>query len=486
MLETTIEENTALLKCTPMFSQLKEISALVKHLAEQLQLRKAKKRDLEIRNFWMIVLTRWDDVNGTIPIKNQKVYRKVKRGLPGFANGVQTSAIADTGAAANIISVKCAEEMQLPMKYRPCSEFPSLPNRSVRLLAFESFRKKLTLTDTVSLRWAFAESPTEETNVLCHVLPNSTFELILGSGFLKATETLTKYRRRLTECVFHIASLAHLSHLDGESQYLRGMLADRDVAFAVPDTCADRNIMNFDYALRHNYIVNRQPWNRDHLLFADGTSQYTVGQVNTTWTFETGERIPVTFEVLENCSADVILGEDVLWNHNIFQKHVNSLVDLDIYRESLDMMQAYDLAPFTFVSGWQRMMGNMRLKSRRRQEEDLVDRDETPSPALEELLVSEKRRRAEWNYQYGFEGEKANETEKEAERIRRQKYEARRQTLQSRCQTSSERNLPRIPSIRTAPRLEPRAPPIYGDATTQPQPSEVAACMNRESRSTTS
>ena len=41
---------------------------------------------------------------------------KIKRGLPGFVNGSRTSALADTGAAHNIVSAAFVQERGLSIK----------------------------------------------------------------------------------------------------------------------------------------------------------------------------------------------------------------------------------------------------------------------------------------------------------------------------------------------------------------------------------
>jgi hypothetical protein len=92
------------------------------------------------------------------------------------------------------------------------------------------------------------------------------------------------------------------------------------------------------------------------LQFADGSYQETIGQVNTFWTFANGESVPITFEVLEDCASDVVLGEDFIYGYNIFEDHGASflLVDSEI--------DAYELAPFDFITSWQRKC--LELKSK--------------------------------------------------------------------------------------------------------------------------
>lgn len=95
------------------------------------------------------------------------------------------------------------------------------------------------------MRWAFAEEPTKPIQITCHVLPVCTYDLILGSRFLAATETLVKYRRRVTECAFTMLNVFHLNLLGNGHQGLEveGRLGDHPTS-AVADTGAERNVID--------------------------------------------------------------------------------------------------------------------------------------------------------------------------------------------------------------------------------------------------
>jgi hypothetical protein len=95
----------------------------------------------------------------------------------------------------------------------------------------------------VKLRWAFAEEP-ESYDLLFHVLPTCIYDVILGNAFLTATETLSKHRRRLTERVFSRTSVFKFGFLGNTCQRLEGVLADKYPVLAVPDTGAERNVMD--------------------------------------------------------------------------------------------------------------------------------------------------------------------------------------------------------------------------------------------------
>jgi hypothetical protein len=160
-----------------------------------------------------------------------KKISKVKRGLASFVNGARLSVIADTGAAHNVITAAYVKERN--MKVDTASTSFKLGNSSV-----------INSIGTVTIDYAFAEEPSKVFKLVCHVLPHCIYDLILGNAFLTATETMSKYRRRLTECMFSVANVFHLGYLGNYMQTLKGTLADQYAALAVPDTGAERNVMD--------------------------------------------------------------------------------------------------------------------------------------------------------------------------------------------------------------------------------------------------
>lgn len=100
--------------------------------------------------------------------------------------------------------------------------------------------------------WASAEQPQQVFNIVCHVLLQCTYDVILGNQLLLATETMTKYRRRLTESVFYVAKVflpyaLRFNFVGGSRQFLEGTLAGEQTALAVPDTDAKGKIMDLRY-----------------------------------------------------------------------------------------------------------------------------------------------------------------------------------------------------------------------------------------------
>ena len=168
--------------------------------------------------------------------------------------------------------------------------------------------------------------------------------------FLTATKTLTEFCHRLTKCVFSVVNnVSQFSFLGETYQRLQGTLANKLSVLAIPDTGADRNVMSLQFAMKNGFELKTGQEHRGYLQFADGSYDQTVGQVETYWTFGSGEKISVVFEVLEFCCSDVIIGEDILTKHEVFQKHAASIVSTAAFEDDY-----FELAPFDFVNCWQK------------------------------------------------------------------------------------------------------------------------------------
>ena len=162
---------------------------------------------------------------------------KVKRGLASFVNGKKLSVVADTGASQNFISAAYAYERSMTMQ-KATGVFQLGNSADVNSIG------------TVLIDFAFAEERSKIHKVLCQVLSECTYDLILGSPFLRATETLTRCRHRLTQCVFSVLNVAQFSLLGNNQQLFKGTLADQHDTYALPDTGAERNVMDLEYVCR--------------------------------------------------------------------------------------------------------------------------------------------------------------------------------------------------------------------------------------------
>ncbi|KAL8632175.1 hypothetical protein Q9189_002085 [Teloschistes chrysophthalmus] len=209
--------------------------------------------------------------------QSSKRIPKIKQGVAGFLNGCSVSALADTGSRKNVISQSYCKSSKLKIK-RCFGEFQLGNSHMARSIG------------TVSLEWAFAKDPKEIVPIVCHVLPNCIYDLILGKVFLTATQTLSRCRDRLTQCSFSTSNnIAQFCFLGETDQRLQGTLGDAHNVCAVPDTGAERNVIDRDYALEKGLEIKGND-EKQYLGFADGTCQETEGRVDTHWTFSRNGR----------------------------------------------------------------------------------------------------------------------------------------------------------------------------------------------------
>ena len=116
----------------------------------------------------------------------------------------------------------------------------------------------------------------------------------------------------------------------------------------------------YRYAKKNGFKIDTGPGTRKTVEFADSSIQPTVGQVYSYWTFASGQRVQLAFDVIKDCCSDVILGVDFVWDHKVFEIHEKSMV------KNPQGARISDLAPFTFVNLWQQGTSNIahNVKSR--------------------------------------------------------------------------------------------------------------------------
>lgn len=182
---------------------------------------------------------------------------------------------------------------------------------------------------------------------------------------------------------------------------------------------------------------------RNYLKFADGSLKKTAGQVYTHWTFATGESVPITFEVLDVCCTDIVIGDEIIWDHEVFEAHASSIVARTTENE------AFELAPFGFLRPWEsRMNDSVRSFTRRQLEGNsgsskAYDHRRLISPGEQEssvLRAEEEQRHDQYNHDTNF-GADATPIERELEAQRRAAYNERIRSLMLQEQLSIPKQL---------------------------------------------
>ena len=152
---------------------------------------------------------------------------------------------------------------------------------------------------------------------------------------------------RYEQCIQPLDDIAFITSLEGSF--------DVSLSSSIPRILQlIANAALHSFAREHGFHIWKNSWCCTTLQFADGSRQNTVGQVHTDWTFTTGLRIPVTFEVLEDCCAEIVIGDSILWDHGVFEDDAYSMVDCATENDM------YNLAPFDLVKNWQRRLSTMK------------------------------------------------------------------------------------------------------------------------------
>jgi hypothetical protein len=238
--------------------------------------------------------------------------------ISGRLQGTDVLAFPDTGAATNYIS----------LPYTQCHglEINKVVQRSVKV----GDGSLISVIGTTTLPFSFAGESTKH-NLTFHVLRNSVHDIILGSPFLRATETFTRFAHRVGRKVRE--SVSHSVHricFLGSEQYVNGLASGVRVD-AVPDTGADVSVMSAEFAKANGFEVNDDKQHQILLEFADGSTARAQGVVtDVAWEFGADEKTsPTDVYVLSSLPVDLVLGFGFLCQTEAFQEHWHNFWNIE-------------------------------------------------------------------------------------------------------------------------------------------------------------
>jgi hypothetical protein len=235
-------------------------------------------------------------------------------------NENEISVFPDTEAAGNFMSLQYAKAHGL-----------KIDRKSSRLVKFGNGSTVSTLGTTTSL-FSFAGEESAH-SLLFNVLRTSVYDVVLGSPFLKATETLTRYAHRIgRRCP---DALSHRICALGTPQRVSGRLNGVQVD-AVPDTGAEISLMSASFAAQQGFEINTNAQHCVLLEFADGSTANATGLVkDLNWKYG-GSEVPCRIDVyvLPQLSVDLLLGDEFLFKTDAFVAHEDQFwSDDDVERQ---------------------------------------------------------------------------------------------------------------------------------------------------------
>jgi hypothetical protein len=230
--------------------------------------------------------------------------------IKGRLQDVDVTVFPDTGAAANFISLSYAQSRGLAVD----ENFKS----SVKV----GSGGEVPIVGTTSLQFSFTGEP-ETHSLTFHVLRQSIHDIILGSAFLHASQTFTRFAHRVETKIRKAVSsgIRRISFL-GSQQYVNG-LANGVRVDAVPDTGADVCVMSARFASANGFEIDDAEQHRISLQFADGSKARARGVVrDVAWRFGVDDQThPTDIYVLSTLPVDLVLGYGFLCQTKAFLQH---------------------------------------------------------------------------------------------------------------------------------------------------------------------
>lgn len=349
-------------------------------------------------------------------------------GLEGRINGIHVFALADTGSHMNFINGAYAKSLELKSTDYALNQRPQVVMGHGRTIQ---------AVGEIEISWQFEGESNLSYEMVLQVLPNSIFDVMIGAKFLYETNTMVGNNHRLRRIPKpDRAMLARNVNFCGSPfRCLNGVLLGADSepgwCFALPDSGAEANIVSYEFAKRRGWLTNLvlRSESESLLLFADGSTARSEGQLHLEWTFCYEWRTALanvehhlTFDVLSGCPVDAILGEDFLIKTAAFENHEKAFLD-DFFKRASSVavvVWANKVSLFSPLTD--------KLKRKRKVEDLRAQTSQGDGVKVEDpnnLVYSELQRRAEADHKI-FNARKdpvRKAAEERAEKAKRQKWD---------------------------------------------------------------
>ena len=255
--------------------------------------------------------------------KKESGLQRVRRQLPIFLNGLRYNAIPDTGSVENAMSVDEASRLGLKIT----------GTRRKFLIGNGRMVKSLGI---VHLNCSFALGEPCMTWQPFNVFKNLTAPIIIGKTYLDISKTLTLHQHRLEKVWMSAKKAMRVMHLNRPKQLVR-CYVNGGLAHANPDTGSEVDLMSPSYASENMLEVEPLEEDEKRVQLADGSIAKLLGKTNVILDIDNGHHKSSTknkgqfrtFYLLDGLGTDILLGEEVLYDLDIFSDHQDSFVDID-------------------------------------------------------------------------------------------------------------------------------------------------------------
>ena len=244
-----------------------------------------------------------------------------KRCLPMFLNGLHYNTTPDTGSLENAISVYEVRRLGLRI------------SRSRRQFLMADGSPTVSL-GMVRLKCAFARSKHIRIWQSFNVFKNLAVPVIIGKTFLDDSETLTLHQDRFEFDSTSSKNCFRVMHLCQPRQLMRCFVNGK-LVYANPDTGSEVDLMSPIYARKNDLKIEGLEEGEDQVQFADGRTAKLVGKTRVDLDMCNGrDESPTghrgrsrTFYLLDGLTTDILLGEEALFDMEVFIKHQDTFMD---------------------------------------------------------------------------------------------------------------------------------------------------------------
>ncbi|KAJ9608351.1 hypothetical protein H2200_007339 [Cladophialophora chaetospira] len=244
--------------------------------------------------------------------------------LPAIMNGIACDALPDTMSTANIMTKAHAISIgaAIDPDARKRSQFTNACGTSFDALG------------EVVVDVTFPSEPCKIwRGCRFAVVEKCAAAVIFGDAFLRATETLTKFRSRLKKTSAYLPrKLWRICYMDAPLRQLSCAIDHRSVR-ANADTGSDVDLVSAEYAKSRAWRIQPLPEDTGHVILADETVRKVAGCVEVPLTVA-NTTISNTFYVLDGLVCDVLLGDGTLEMLDVFNRYEDHFVDTNLNVEN--------------------------------------------------------------------------------------------------------------------------------------------------------
>ena len=249
--------------------------------------------------------------------------------LPGTIENICVRALPDTGSSQNVIDKNLVQSLSSIMVH------PVHESKDNLLVAPDGH--PIPCIGKIYLSWAF-KGESKKHRRWFYVVENCSKGVIIGNGFLRQTETMSKHRHRLEVTTPSDPNIAP-DHLLSEGvneprrdeclrQLVLGRIESTETVASL-DTGCEANLMSIEYAKSLGLAILPLPTSEQQVKYANGRRGSMLGQVEVEWRFaDTPDKAAkVTFYVLRTCVHPVIFGQRFIFSEDPWYNHEAALSD---------------------------------------------------------------------------------------------------------------------------------------------------------------